>query len=904
MSGRRGTVGALLLVVSSSLSAMAQTSEGVRPNRPEPAQEIQAEQLSKLPKQTRFVTAEYPKQAEEQGIEASVVLLLSITAEGKVDSVGIQEPAEPPNLGFDEAAMAAAHQFQFEPAEVDGKPVPVQISYRYRFTLTAKPKAPEPVTPPPASSSQSAAPAAAVSQQPTAPGMINFRGVVRERGTRLLMPGVIVTVFREEPGKPAEGYEATADAEGRFQFVDLPSGTWKVLAEPPGYYPFRTTETVTARELVEVTYYVERGTYNPFDVTVTATRPKKEVSRSVLTAAEIEKIPGGMGDPLIAMRNLPGIGQNDSGLLIVRGSAPEDSQILIEGASVPLIYHFGGLRSVVPAGMLDSIEFYPGNYESAYGRSMGGIVDARLKKLAPKKFGGYVDVSVLDTGVYLEAPLGDKASIAVAGRRSYIDVILNAVIPDDSGLQLTTAPRYYDFQVLGTYRPTPRHELKAFIFGSDDRMAVLFDNPADIDPRFTSNDFGYSTTFYRGILSHRYVPNSQFENKLQVSKGFDYVNMTMAQFGVDMDFDVTELRESARYEFSPLFASTLGLDLSITKADIDLSIPFLGSEGDAGGGDVDMNDEVGTNVGLTEWYPGVYWESELRPGNGFLFVPGLRFDRHGMSDEMAVEPRMTGRWEFTKRATAKAGLGLFHQEPHFLEIDRNLGNPDLGLEHAIHYSAGLEYKLFEHLTLDGTAYYKKLSNLVSPTDRLVVRDGVTRPLRYDNGGDGKVLGMELVARHELANGFSGWLAYSLSRSVRQDSGSDEERLFDYDQTHMLTLVASYALPRNWQIGTRYRLVSGKPQTPVTGAAYNASTDEYDARYGRVNSDRAGLFHQLDVRVDKRWIYQAWMLTAYLDVQNIYNHQNSDGSEYNYNYRKKNSGGGMPIVPILGMRADF
>ena len=46
--------------------------------------------------------------------------------------------------------------------------------------------------------------------------------------------------------------------------------------------------------------------------------------------------------------------------------------------------------------------------------------------------GGYADVSLLDTGVFLEAPLGDKGAIAVAGRRSYIDYIINAVVPDDA----------------------------------------------------------------------------------------------------------------------------------------------------------------------------------------------------------------------------------------------------------------------------------------------------------------------------------------------------------------------------------------------------------------------------------------------------------------------------------------
>ena len=99
---------------------------------------------------------------------------------------------------------------------------------------------------------------------------MNFAGVLRERGTRLPMAGVLVTVFRDDGESPI-GFEATSDAAGAFRFFDLAPGDWKVLVEPPGYYPYRTTETIKAGERIDATYYVERGEYNPYDVTVTAT---------------------------------------------------------------------------------------------------------------------------------------------------------------------------------------------------------------------------------------------------------------------------------------------------------------------------------------------------------------------------------------------------------------------------------------------------------------------------------------------------------------------------------------------------------------------------------------------------------------------------------------------------------
>ena len=61
-------------------------------------------------------------------------------------------------------------------------------------------------------------------------------------------------------------------------------------------------------------------------------------------------MPGTRGDALKSLQSLPGVARPPftSGLLIIRGSAPDDTLTYIDGTDVPLIYHFGGLASVVP----------------------------------------------------------------------------------------------------------------------------------------------------------------------------------------------------------------------------------------------------------------------------------------------------------------------------------------------------------------------------------------------------------------------------------------------------------------------------------------------------------------------------------------------------------------------------
>jgi hypothetical protein len=193
--------------------------------------------------------------------------------------------AGPGREAFDEAAVEAARGYLFEPAESDGKPVPVELAYKVKFRLHAR----EPV----------AAPAAATPQKPVAPPRPpreTLAGLLRERGSRSPMVGVVVTISRS--GSSAEAYEATSDGSGRFAFFDLAPGAWQVEIAPPAYFPYRTSEEVRAGEKTVVTYYVERGQASPLDETVTAARPKKDVTHVVLTADVIDKIPGTSGDPL------------------------------------------------------------------------------------------------------------------------------------------------------------------------------------------------------------------------------------------------------------------------------------------------------------------------------------------------------------------------------------------------------------------------------------------------------------------------------------------------------------------------------------------------------------------------------------------------------------------------------
>ncbi len=889
-----------LLVSGLARPALAQPSaEEAEPPPPDsgaPDPTAQPDHALTPPKLVHDVQPRYPEAAQKEGLAASVVLEIDIDALGRVENARVVEPATPSGYGFDEAALEAARLLEFEPAREGSDAVPVRINYRFRFVPDVRPRA-----------LHKTVNASATSAEPKATAPTGqLWGTLRERGTRLPLSGVKVTVFRGE-GTDAEGYETETDAEGRFRLEALGVGSWRLLADPDGYYPLRTTEKVAKDSRTDVSYSIERSSYNPYDVLVDVKRIRREVSQTRIDARQAERIPGTFGDVLAVVQNFPGVArtfgfQPVGGGPVIRGSAPEDSRVYVNNIDVPLLYHFGNLRSVLPVGMIESVGFYPGNFSAEYGRATGGIIDVKLKDLKPLKFGGYADVNLFDSSLFLELPITDELAIAVGGRRSYIDLVLGAALADTG--DTITAPRYYDVQAMASYRPSPAHQLQTFFFLSDDVFKILFEDPVAADAETLISDFGFGVNFYRAIAEYKYVPDDKFESELKLSFGRDLQDFNAGlQAFTHTRLYQGQVRETARYELSGALALRGGVDYLFQKYRQQARLPELPQEGD-GNAEVDLSAAVLTNTSETYHSSAGFAELELRPWSGGLLLPGVRADHFSRTSEWAVSPRFTVRQKPNDQWTLKGAVGLFAQEPPFSDTAAQIGNPDLGLERAVHYSAGFEYQPLPHLNLDVTGFYKTLHDLVSRTDQVVSRDGEAQPLNFNNGGEGRVIGLELSARHELTDKFFGWVAYTLSRAERRDDGAASYRLFDFDQTHILTLIGSYRLPRNWEISSRFRYVTGNLYTPITGTVYDADADQYQGIDGPVNSGRVGAFHQLDVRIDKRWVFEKWMLNAYLDIQNVYNRANADGVQYNYDFSESESQQGLPIIPVIGLRGEF
>src|SRR6185312_12374175 len=107
------------------------------------------------------------------------------------------------------------------------------------------------------------------------------------------------------------------------------------------------------------------------------------------------------------------------------------------------------------------------------------------------------------------------------------------------------------------------------------------------------------------------------------------------------------------------------------------------------------------------------------------------------------------------------------------------------------------------------------------------------------------------------------------------------------------------LPKGFEVGARYRYISGYPYTLSYGGWYDADVDVYAPAQGPVNTGRLPAFNQLDVRVDKTFVFQRWVLKAYLDITNITNDANVELNQPNYDFTRRASLTGLPIIPSSG-----
>jgi TonB family protein len=900
--------------------------------------------LHKGPELLAPVDAPYPEDARSAGRTGDVVLRIVIDEQGVPERVDVLQSARADDLdaagvALDWAALGAAARFVFAPATfchtdfIEAPPessvrwlpkercgVPGRVVIEYRTTFNIEERTTEvPTEPPP----------------PPTLGVLNYAGIVREAGSKDPLEAVVVEV--ETAG--GEVKTTTTDAQGRFEMRAVPAGDWRVSFTLSSYEPAFVDETFRDKERTETVVYLTPVDVNKFETVVRRQRAHKEVSKIALSRDEVRKVPGTFGDPLRVIENLPGLARAPfiGGALIVRGANPEDSGVYFDGVEMPLLYHFGGLTSVVNAEFLEDISFYPGGFGAYYGRATAGIVDVASRELELKTYRGYAEVDLIDSGFFFGGPLkiGDlpQLNFAFAARRSYIDGVLPVVLDafiGPGGQGIIAAPVYWDYQAKVEASPIPDHSLSLFMFGSDDDLKVLQRGVGGA----LGLDIGFHTTFHRMVgrwdwrlargLRHRAQPFVGFTRVTFEANNSGDAGGPDVGFGLGIDTYNWGLRDELEMGIVDGVVVRAGLDYlgQTFGARFDVPLPIeIGSFPRVFPRIEGSNQQFGSQ-GLQN-ATAVYAEAEISPWPNVTIVPGVRAELTiftflpdtlvdgetsdaAEADVFHIDPRLVARFELWPKTTLKGAFGVYRRAGDGAQLNPDTGNPNLLEPRAVQLIAGLEQGLTSQVNLDVQLYWTNRDLLIQGTDDTRSRGGgEADPLFFNNGGRGRTVGAELLVRHEISEHFYGWIAYTLSRTdIDLDENDNAYALTDFDQTHILTVVAQTNLPWGMSLGGRFRAVTGNPTNLPLGSVHDVDTTSYSSLGTSSQSARLPAFHQLDLRVDKKFVFDTFALTAYLDLLNIYNQQNAEGFLSDYRNREQAPIPSLPILPVIGMSGEF
>ncbi len=702
----------------------------------------------------------------------------------------------------------------------------------------------------------------------------------------------------------AGGKKTTTNGAGGFVIDGLSPGPVQVQVSAPGYEPAAEPAKIPAGGLSGVVVVLfPIGFAGELIQVEGKTRPLQidPPGRQDLGREEIVRIPGSRGDPLQTLRNLPGVSSasgNGPGAsdLVIRGSAPEDTVIMLDGIEVPLVYHFFGVQSVLPGEFIERIDFLPGGFDVDRGRATGGVVEVKTRSQEPEDYSGFAELSFINLAGLVQGPLSKrhKLYLTAAVRRSTIDWILPAVIPEDAEVSFTTAPTYYDSQLRLDWRPRSTDQVALLALYSFDELKLINDSIDPNEPLLTGT-FRNNTQFSRLIATWKHKSN-RTTSTLSASGG-------ITDFTVELPGDRFIRLFGPRFDVREDFALSVtdhlrlraGGDARLATADIELKLPLPPHEGEGGPGNYSTAATLELDDKLTNHAAAAYVAADLRPFPSTTLTSGVRLDYYHHIDETTWSPRVSVKQQLTPALGLQASVGNYSRP-----LDQNEAlQTNLLPERATQYVLGAEYQLFEGVQTQLSGFY---------TDRrdLVVQDpvlGDTDPDNaYVNRGYGRSFGSELMVRARTDD-FFGWVSYTLSRSDRIDGPGQRRRLFDYDQTHNFILVGSYKLG-SWQFGGRFQYTTGLPTTPVAFATYLADFNVHVPTYGVVNSQRFRSNHQLDLRVDKIWSWDTFKLSAYLDITNVYAHPAVLAVDYNFNYTEMQEIKDIPILPAIGIRGSW
>ena len=785
--------------------------------------------------------------------------------------------------------------------------------------------------------------------------IVIIKGKVVDAQTNVAIKGVKVLV-------PKTDFVATSDENGLFEIKGVEPGFYTVTAQLEGFKDGSSYEQLyTYDKQNEVIIEMESLAETVGQVNISRSALQKRsaespISSQELSIREIEKNPGGNRDISKIIQSLPGVisipgFRND---IVIRGGSPVENKFYLDGIEIPIINHFqtqgstGGPVGLLNVNFIKKVNFFSGAFPINYANGLSAVLDFQQIDGNLQKGKYRFTVGSSDLGFTADGPIGKKKKVSYifSARQSYLKGLFTL-------LKLPFFPNFIDYQGKVKIQLKGKDNLSFITVGAVDYFQLnenVNDGITDT-AKLKANKYilGYLPVYSQWNYTFGMV-YTHFSEKTKTqyflsrnmlnNETVKYANNDQSsESNLNLKYKSREAENKLRIEHSGKlkgFDWMLGTGVEYVKYTVSsynkIVKPFLPAP-------IIVNF---SSLLETYKYAGFARISGLVGNRGTMVSLAARLDgsSYGSNTQNPFsQPTISASVSvpLKNKLYFNANVGQFFQLPAYTVLGYRDANFNLVNQSRVKYirnrmvSAGFQYNQGQETKITLEGFYKfydqyplALNDSIS-LGNLGADFAVVGNEPVSSIAKGQAYGTEFLIQRRSRNGLYGILSYTLAWSQFADK-NDKMVASAWDSRHTLSVVAGKKLKKNWEIGAKWRFVTGRPYTP-NDIATSMNVANWNARgvaildYNQLNTKRLGNFNQFDLRIDKVWYKKKWSLNLYIDIQNFFNYQyvgpstliarqdaqgnlikdSNNPNQYATDYLVNSSGN---VLPTIGIILDF
>ena len=749
---------------------------------------------------------------------------------------------------------------------------------------------------------------------------ITISGVVKDKESGETLPFANVFIKDTNIG-------TTTNGDGFFTLFNVPSENSTIQVQYLGY----KVETLTlTKEIVKdkITILLAPD-FNKLDEVVINTDSRQQiikmnenVSQISLSPKRLASIPNlGEKDIFRALQLLPGVsGTNESSAgLYVRGGTPDQNLVLLDGFTVYHVDHFYGFFSAFNSDAIKDIQLFKGGFPAEYGGRISSVMDLTGKRGNINKVSFSGGLSLVSANATLEIPIGEKANLLLAGRRSYTDIIRSGLynnifdlyndnnqrnstrFPNFNNFQQNqTQPTFYfyDLNTKFSYNPSDKDIISISMYNGEDNLDSSRKNnntfgsntdgersiTTDIKDLLNWGNWGSSIRWARQWNDKLYTNivgaySNYFSNRNRVNDVTIQLPDTTNNFktGLVEDNNLKDYTLRLHSEYKINSKHSLEFGGQITKNDVDYNYTFNDTITV-----IDQKDEGVLNT--------VYLQDKWSPSEKLNIVGGIRATHFDVTDEFYYEPRFSLSYQLNDKLKLKGAWGRYYQFVNrIVREDVTQGSRDFWLladeenspiSFSEHLIIGSSYEIDDWL-FDIEYFEKEMTGLTEFSLRFQSALGADPNDQLFFEGTGISRGIDFLIQ-KMVGKYTGWMGYTLSEVVHTFPGLSDKPFYSLnDQRHEFKLVNVLKAGR-WDLGATWVYGSGKPYTAPNGIYTITLLDGTKTEYvsvGDKNGPRHAPYHRLDLSFTYKFDIGSGKGSMGLSLFNFYNRSNTWYKEF-------------------------